>query len=307
MNAKGPRWPATRDHQQQSKVLFVPKIHVYTNATLNHCLINFNHQQAIHFLSFSIKIYFCVTLRLVTADSCLQKKSKLRNAKHIQNLIFPIGKDCLRVMHESHQTHYSLNHKLFQENVEEISFEFHTHSSLGVNITFKTFHLSSQCLGFSWKMLSRSRHNRRSPVCEADGSSTEFVWLCLNKRKDRTCNLLMDAIVFCMKRPQWSVFSQQASNTILTYQFCKKCLRTMSTLVFRYQVIESGTFETHNDNLQKEFFGGQFSIVMRRETITGVPGKETKGSVSQQSTSSLVLYSHTALVVLLLAMLGSWL
>ena len=65
-------------------------------------------------------------------------------------------------------------------------------------------------------------------------------------------------LYFCMKRPQWSVYTGHV--VAISYSVCTVCVHHVSRVVFMYQVLDGGFFRTVKDEFRKVYYTKATSV-----------------------------------------------
>ena len=155
-----------------------------------------------------------------------------------------MGLECLDVHYITHRIYNSnfcyltrgpTSSTLDTKLIEQIIFQFNLNKMLGLNITFTTFLLSDMCVMAHPYTFNCFWHK-----------GTEYV------SPDQLETTYTDKLYFCMKRPQWSVYTGHV--VAISYSVCTVCVHHVSRVVFMYQVLDSGFFRTVKDEFRKVYY-----------------------------------------------------
>ncbi len=182
-------------------------------------------------------------------------QNEIRGTMFVINMTHPVGQECINIKYSKQGFVLSLNSQnqpvrnTFK--IMKIRYKFKMTSFLGLNITFKTFVLSDMCLPHHPGDLTVF-----STAKCVDHLDTEYMQI-------RQYERISDAeqktkLYFCMKRPQWSVFTDY--KTDIDLHICHMCVNYESKVTLHYQVIDSKLMKTDLDEHMNIFYGGNFTL-----------------------------------------------
>ncbi len=164
-----------------------------------------------------------------------------------------IGQECISIHYHKHlknreQQHYiTLNNIHIKNGLQNMFLKYLTTKHFGYRFHIAEFQLSDMCLTespfSSFSFPNSDRHFLRG--CDYH-HGTEFVLF------HQTGQGLPKHLYFCMRRPQWSVYTGHQVN--IQYSLCKHCFVHTSIFTFHCSVINRNTVTTVSDQFCKMMY-----------------------------------------------------
>ena len=160
-----------------------------------------------------------------------------------QNQLRSMGQECIAVRYTASSTVSTVLNGMIagdKTSFDKIRYIFNINILFNLNITFNEFTLSDMCImhhPYKFKFWTLEKEE----YCNFHGE-TEYV---LIHQNEKTGEELARKLYFCMRRPQWSIFTKHL--TYIDYYICRMCLYYHTQIIFTYQIIDSNTI-TLQDN-----------------------------------------------------------
>ncbi len=175
-------------------------------------------------------------------------------------LTLSIGQECFFIQYHKYsksrkqQHHITLNNIHINDGLQNMFLKYLTTKHFGYRFHITEFQLSDMCLTespfSSFSFPNSDRHFVRG--CDYH-HGTEFVLI------HQTGQGLPKHLYFCMRRPQWSVYTGHQVN--IQYSLCKYCFLHTSIFAFYYSVITRNTVTTMTDQFCKIMYDKKVQYV----------------------------------------------